>query len=100
LSAPKPLDVFSNWVYSGSLDKFNRFKFGFLLLCKLHVLIDSCIVPLLRNKIIVVFFNKLSRDAFSLPYVITKYIEENLRNSALKTTMQDVILNSCEEGND
>jgi hypothetical protein len=51
---------------------------------------------MLRNKIIDVFFNKVLCDPFSLPYDIMKYIEENLRDSALRAMMQDIMLNCGE----
>jgi len=98
-SAPKRFDAFANWLYSGSLDSSNDINVRYLFLCELHVSADTFDIPLLRNKIVDVFFNKLLRDAQPLPYDIMKYIEEHLRDSALRTMMQDIMLN-CGETED
>ncbi|KAL1795002.1 hypothetical protein ACET3X_006818 [Alternaria dauci] len=93
LSVSKPFDIFANWLYSGRLDTFTEFKCGYLHLCELYAFADSFGVPLLRNKIVDVFFNKLMRDAFSIPCDIMKYMEEKLRDSTLRNMMQDIMLN-------
>ncbi|KAI4915514.1 hypothetical protein J4E90_003959 [Alternaria incomplexa] len=98
-SAPKRFDAFTNWLYSGSLDSSNEVNVRYLFLCELHVSADTFDIPLLRNKIVDVFFNKLLRDAQPLPYDIMNYIEEHLRDSALRNMMQDIMLN-CGETED
>ncbi|KAI4685325.1 uncharacterized protein J4E84_006052 [Alternaria hordeiaustralica] len=98
-STPMRFDVFANWLYNGSLDSSNDSSSRYLFLCELHVSADTFDIPLLRNKIVDVFFNKLLRDAQPLPYNIMKYIEEHLRDSALRTMMQDIMLN-CGETED
>ena len=98
-STPMRFDVFANWLYKGSLDTSNDANLRYLFLCELHVSADTVDIPLLRNKIVDVFSNKLLRDAQPLPYDIMKYIEEHLRDSALRTMMQDIML-KCGETED
>ncbi|KAI4953693.1 hypothetical protein J4E91_002541 [Alternaria rosae] len=98
-TAPKPFDVFANWLYNGKLDYTNDLNLRYLFLCELHVFADTFDVSLLCNKVVDVFFNKLLRDAQSLPYDIMKYTEEYLKDSALRTMMQDIMLN-CGETKD
>ena len=98
-STPMRFDVFANWLYKGSLDSSNDTDLRYLFLCELHVSADTFDIPLLRNKIVDVFFNKLLRDAQPLPYDIMNYIEEHLRDSALRNMMQDIMLN-CGETED
>jgi hypothetical protein len=96
LSATKPFDVFANWLYSGNLDSSTDVGSRYLFLCELHAFAGKFDIPLLRNKIVDVFFKKLLHDAHSLPYDIMKYVEEHLRDSALRIMMQDIMLNCGE----
>jgi hypothetical protein len=92
LSATKSFDIFTNWLYSGNLGSNTDVGSRYLFLCELHAFADKFDIPLLRNKIVDVFFKKLLHDTHPLPYDIMKYVEEHLRDSALRTMMQDIML--------
>jgi hypothetical protein len=84
LSTPLPFGVFAAWLYHGSLETPNESKLSYLFLTQLYAFASGFSIPLLRNKVVDVFLEKIERDASELPHNVMAYLDDNLRDSALR----------------
>ena len=91
LSTPLSFGVFATWLYHGSLGTLNESKLSYLFLAQLYAFANGFSIPLLRNKIVDVFFENMRRDAPEIPYDVMAYLDDNLRDSALRDMVLDMV---------
>jgi hypothetical protein len=67
LAIPQLFTISAEWLYNSTLNAYDESKHPYLILAQLYVSAESFGVPLLCNKIIEVFVQKMGRDAPELP---------------------------------
>lgn len=94
---PSVFEAFTIWLYQGTISRSSpEGNFSYLFLCQLYRFAMAFGVPLLRNTIINIVFAKLHRDAPSVPYDITPFLAQHLRDTASRNLVLDVVLNCGE----
>ncbi|KAJ4366435.1 hypothetical protein N0V83_008071 [Neocucurbitaria cava] len=85
---PAVFDAFATWLSRGTVGQGNN---SYLRLCHLYTFTMRHDVPLMRNTVIDAFLAAIYRSE-TMPYDVTKYLEHEARDSALRNMIIDVIL--------